>query len=428
MNFKMNVLVLYDQYSTYTNTVYEHLLAFTKHSKHNFAYCHGEGWVPRIRWETFDAVVIHYSLRVAYNAIPSRLMRQIARFPGVKFLFVQDEYDFTERTRQAIETLRVDVVYTCVPTVHREKVYPSYRFPYVRFVETYTGFVPEDMDRSRNLPIAERSVVCGYRGRALPYWYGDLGQEKQIIAEAMKFHCLQRNIPCDIEWDDSHRIYGEQWLAFLGRCKSTLGTESGSNLFDCDGSLRRKFDDYLRLNPNARYQEARTAVLGDDFVETPVMNQVSPRIFESIICGTALILFEGEYSGVVKPDLHFIPLRKDFSNIAEVFRRLENDDEIQVMTDRAFTDVIGGGRYTFSSFIRDFDLGLKNEAAKKHLQTRGPIVFDWEVRPNPARTAQAVLPSWLSRLWRSIPQDIRLRAKPAARRAWDFLEAKRNSH
>ncbi len=423
----MNVLVFYDQYSTYTNTVYEHLLAFTRHSKHKFAYCHGEGWVPRIRWEAFDAVLIHYSLRVAYNAIPSRLMGQIARFPGVKFLFIQDEYDFTERTRQAIETLGIDVVYTCVPIGHREEVYPSNRFPHVRFIETYTGFVPEDWDCSHNIPISQRSVVCGYRGRALPYWYGDLGQEKQIIAEAMKFHCLKRNIPCDIEWDDSHRIYGEQWLAFLGRCKATLGTESGSNLFDYDGSLRRKFNDYLRLNPNASYQEARTAALGGDFVEIPIMNQVSPRIFEAIICGTALVLFEGEYSGVVKPELHFIPLRKDFSNIAEVFRRLENDDELQVMTDRAFTDLISSGRYTFSSFIRDFDLELENDAAKKHLQPRGPLIYGWEVRPNPVRTSHAVLPSWLGKLWRSLPQGIRMRAKPAARRAWSYLEAKRNS-
>lgn len=427
MNSKMNVLVLYDQYSTYTNTVYEHLMAFTKHSKHKFAYCHGEGWVPGVRWEAFDAVVIHYSLRVARNALSSRLMKEIAKFPGVKVLFVQDEYDFTERTRQAIETLGVDVVYTCVPSGHREEVYPSGRFPNVRFVETYTGFVPDDVDRPNTLPISERSVVCGYRGRVLPYWYGDLGQEKRIIAEAMKSHCLQRNIRSDIEWDDRHRIYGEQWLAFLGRCKATLGTESGSNLFDYDGSLRRKFDEYLGMNPNASYQEARTAVLGCDFVEIPVMNQVSPKIFESIICGTALILFEGEYSGIVKPGLHFIPLRKDFSNIEEVFRWLEIDAEMQAMTDRAFNDIIGSGRYTFSRFIREFDSMLEIEAAKNYLDQRAPIVFDRWFRPNPARTVQAVLPCWLGRLWRSIPQDIRVRAKPAARRAWDFLDVKRSS-
>jgi hypothetical protein len=423
----MNVLILYDQYSTFTNTVYEHLLAFTKHSRHTFAYSHGEGWVPRIRWDAFDAVIIHYSLRVAYNAIPPRLMRQIAQFRGVKFLFVQDEYDFTERTRQTIETLKVDVVFTCVPPAHREKVYPASRFPNVRFAATYTGFVPEDVDRSENLPISQRAVFCGYRGRALPYWYGDLGQEKQVIAEAMKTHCLQQQIPCDIEWDDSHRIYGDHWLAFLRRCKATLGTESGSNLFDYDGSLRRGFSDYLLRHPNASYREARSAVLGSDFVETPVMNQVSPRIFESIICGTALILFEGEYSGVVKPNLHFIPLRKDFSNIDEVIQRLENDNELQAMADRAFEDVIGGGRYTFSSLVREFDSVLEDEAGKKNLQPRSELVFDWEVRADPARTSQAVLPHWLGWLWHAIPHNIRLRAKPAARRAWDFIESKRNN-
>ena len=423
----MKVLILYDQYSTFTNTVYEHLLAFAKHSRHTFAYSHGEGWIPRIRWDAFDAVIIHYSLRVAYGSIPPRLMSQIAQFPGVKFLFVQDEYDFTERTRQAIETLKVDVVFTCVPPAHREKVYSANRFPNVRFVQTYTGFVPEDVDLSQNLPISKRAVVCGYRGRALPYWYGDLGQEKQIIAEVMKSYCLRRKIPCDIEWDDNHRIYGGQWLDFLRRCKATLGTESGSNLFDDDGSLRKRFGNYLAEHPDASYQEARSAVLGNDFAETPTMNQVSPRVFEAIMCGTALVLFEGEYSGVVKPNLHFIPLRKDFSNIDEVFRTLENDDALQAMTERAFLDVIASRRYTYLSLIRDFESLLENEAVKKNILPRIPLIFDWEVRQNPVRTAPAVLPHWLRRLWRAIPQDIRSRAKPTARRAWDFIDGKRNS-
>lgn len=35
-----------------------------------------------------DALVIHYSLRVAYDVIPSRLMRQIAGFQGVKPLLL----------------------------------------------------------------------------------------------------------------------------------------------------------------------------------------------------------------------------------------------------------------------------------------------------------------------------------------------------
>ena len=54
------------------------------------------------------------------------------------------------------------------------------------------------------------------------------------------------------------------------------------------------------------------------------MNQISPKIFEAIRLRTALILFDGSYSDVVKPDAHYIVLKKDYSNIDEVFERLED--------------------------------------------------------------------------------------------------------
>lgn len=417
----MNVLILYDQYSTHTNTVYEHLLAFSKHSAHTFAYCHGEGWNPRIQWRCFDAVIIHYSLRVAYNALPSRLMNQITQFSGVKFLFVQDEYDFTEITCQAIETLKIDVVYTCVPIKHLNSVYPVNRFSKIRFIETYTGFAPEEVDRSANPPISQRPIVVGYRGRALPYWYGDLGQEKQTIAEGVKSYCLAHEIACEIEWDDRHRIYGDQWLMFLRNCKATLGTESGANIFDYDGSIRRKFNEHLRLNPQTTYQDARLAVLGN-FIEYPIMNQVSPRIFESIICGAALVLFEGEYSNVVKPYLHFIPLKKDFSNIDDVFRQLTDNAEIQAITDRAYRDVIESGQYSFATFIKNFDLVLKEEHAKKESSIATNLIYSWDVKSKPIRQSQPELPGWLKSLWQSVPFQFRQHLKPAARKAWDFVE------
>ena len=81
----------------------------------------------------------------------------------------------------------------------------------------------------------------------------------------------------------------------------------------------------------------------------------SPRIFEAITLKSALILFEGKYSGVIKPFIHFIPLKKDFSNIDNVFDKLKDDNYLQLMVDRAFKDVILSGLYTYSSFINNYD-------------------------------------------------------------------------
>jgi hypothetical protein len=78
-------------------------------------------------------------------------------------------------------------------------------------------------------------------------------------------------------------------------------------------------------------------------------------MFEAISFKTALVLFEGEYSGVLQPLVHYIPLKKDFSNVDDVLSRLKCDDYLQELTDRAYSDIIGSDRFSYKSFVKDFD-------------------------------------------------------------------------
>jgi hypothetical protein len=418
----LNVLVLYDKYATFTNTVFDHLHALSRHSHHNHAFCHAVDNTPAIPWHEYDAVVIHYSVRVALDFLSPGLATRIARFGGVKILFVQDEYDYTDKTKATITELGLDIVYSCVPSASRAHVYPPEDFAGVEFVETLTGYVPElPCDDSTRTPIANRSIVVGYRGRALPYWYGDLGQEKRVIAEVVKAACQERSIAHDIEWDDTHRIYGPEWTAFLSSCKATLGTESGANLFDPDGSLRESFTAYLAAHPDASYAQARHAVVGDA-PEHPIMNQVSPRIFEAIACGTALVLFEGNYSGVVRPGEHFLALRKDFSNLDEVLGKLADDDLLQSMVRRAYVDVVESGRYTFSAFVEQYDDRLENRLAARQTSATANITVSLSITRHPLRAAAP--PGWLKNLWLAAPDRLRQCVKPAAHRLWWLLSAR----
>ena len=56
------------------------------------------------------------------------------------------------------------------------------------------------------------------------------------------------------------------------------------------------------------------------------MNQISPRVFEAIALRTALVLFEGEYSGIIAPGVHYIPLKKNLSNLDDVLSLLGDDE------------------------------------------------------------------------------------------------------
>jgi len=354
---KLSILFLYDHNSTHTNTVKEYLESFSYYSAHNIFYAHATG---KAKLEHplgyYDVVMLHYSVRLCWSYFISPCFaKALVKFSGPKILFIQDEYNNSEIARQWIELLGINLVFTCVPKKYIDIIYPKSRFPRIKFVQVLTGYVPLGLEDKKDFkPIKERKIVIGYRGRELPFLYGDLGREKLLIAQKIKDFCSEKSFLCDIEWDSEKRIYGESWYKFIENCKVTLGTESGSNIFDDLGLLEKKIKLELRINPKLSYQEVHKKYLA--FHEGQVrMNQISPRIFEAICLKTALVLFEGSYSNVIKPNLHFIPLKKDFSNVEEIFLQMKNQNRLQSMVERTYQDIILSNKYSYGSFVQFVD-------------------------------------------------------------------------
>lgn len=364
---RLNILMLYDDHSTFTSTVREHLESFAAYSRHSFHYMPATSTpIPSskafdIDLSIFDVIICHYSVRLSLpDYIQPRIAAKLQRFHGLKLLFIQDEYDTTETARGWMERLGFDVVYTCVPPAGREYVYPTHRLPRIEFRSTLTGYVPSDSGIDNHaLPMEVRSMRIAYRGRQLPYHYGMLGWEKYRIGVDVKRLAEARGVPIDIEVDDSKRIYGSDWYRFLGSARATLGTESGSNVFDFDGTVRSRLEEMLAANPDAPFEKIYDELLAP--LEGHVrMNQISPKIFEAARLRTALVLFEGEYSGIIRPYEHYIPLRHDYSNFNEVLAALEDIPRLQEMTERTYRDLIADGRYSYQAFVRGIDADIEN--------------------------------------------------------------------
>jgi hypothetical protein len=369
----LNMAILYDDRSTHINTIREHLEAFRKYSRHVIYFVPVTGAWPltadelrrEIDLSLFDVLILHYSVRTSLaDHLSEQFALQLERHSGIKILFVQDEYDSTETTRRWMDRLRLDIVYTCVPDEGREYVYPRERFPDTAFIPTLTGYVPEDSGLDEYAtPMRDRENLIGYRGRVLPHIYGWLGYEKYRIGVDVRRFAEERQLPVDIETDDAKRIHGTDWYRFLGSVRATLGTESGSNVFDIDGSLPSAIKDLLEKSPNISFEEVHRQVLAAHEGRV-TMNQVSPKIFEAIRLRTALVLFEGDYSGVVKPELHFIPLRKDYANIEEVFSKLQDFEFLDALTQRAYDDVIASGDYSYKRFVEGVDQDIDARAIR----------------------------------------------------------------
>jgi hypothetical protein len=353
----LSVLLLADDHRTQATTIREHVDAFRKYSKHQF-----EVFNPRaltrsraLDFDDFDAVVIHYSLfAISDHYLPPTIRERLAQYGGPKLQYIQDDYRQVEQVSAMIERLGVNVLFTLVPEREIEAVWPTERLPGVRKITSLAGYVSEHALAFPSPPVADRNVDVGYRGRELPYWLGILGQEKAWIAQEFSRRAFDTNLRCDIGWRESDRIYGKSWYEWVASCRATLGTESGSTITDFDGSLQRAVEAYMQEHPKADFWEVHRAIL-EPHEGNVRMNVVSPRVFEAAALRTGLVLFPGEYSMVVEPDRHYIPLAKDFSNFEEVVGRLQDISALEQMVERTYEEIAQSDRYSFRAMVRQFD-------------------------------------------------------------------------
>lgn len=397
------------------DTVVDHRRSFRRYSRHEVAELSDVGvplpkLSPALDLDRFDVLVLHYSnYLLADGGFSGAAKERIKAFRGLKVLFVQDEYRLVSSLRHAIRNLGIDLLFTCIPEAEVPKVYPAAELPGVSICTTLTGYVSERLLAVRSPPIAARPVDVGYRGRKVPYWLGALGAEKWQIVDRFSEAAALSGLACDLSHAESDRLYGPKWLRFLLSCKATLGVESGASVFDFDGSIQRDVEAYLAARPGASFEEVQARFL-QAHEGSIVHNQISPRCFEAAALRTCMVLHEGDYSGILFPWRHYVPLKKDFSNFPVVLDVLRDSARLQVIADCAYEEVARDPRYSYRSFIGDFDDRVEREivARRTRLASRpaGRVaLLPFQLRSNARLAAHRIrhaIPSSLKRRIRSI--------------------------
>lgn len=340
--------------STFVQTTLDYLSAFKRFSGFDVDYVHVTHHASMgFDFDGYDVVFHSYCSRLCFEGYVSESYRERLRaFSGVKVLAVQDEYDHTDVLKAAIKDLQFDIVLTCVPQDSLEYVYPRAEFPNVEFITVFTGYVPDDFAATLPpaRPLAERPIFIGYRGRDIGGRYGRLGFDKFEVGRRTKELCDLRGIKTDIAMDEASRIYGTAWFDFVGDCRAMLGSESGSNVFDFDGSIEARYKEMMAANGGVPPSYAEFLPIVADRDGEIEMGQISPRVFECAMMRTPMVLFKGRYSDAIVPDEHYIALNKDFLNFDEVLARLEDLPGLAAMTERAFDHLVGSGRFTYRAF------------------------------------------------------------------------------
>jgi hypothetical protein len=306
----------------------------------------------------FSAIALHYSLFGNWPfALSPEFLNYVAESrSSYKAAFFQDEFQYCRERFDFLNQCQVDCVYTLIEPRYFKDVYQKYT-KVSKINHHLTGYVSDELIELAarlTLPDEKRLYDVGYRARPLPFYMGGGAQEKTEIAIRFKQHAAGRGLRLNIETDESHRIYGKDWYRFVANCRGMIGAEAGVSITDLDGQVRAECERLLAANPEMTFAEMSDAFLRRWENHIP-QRVISPRHFEAAAFRVCPILFEGKYSGAMQPMVHYIPLKKDFSNFEECLRLFQDQNLRRELTENAYRDLIASGRYSYASFIRGFD-------------------------------------------------------------------------
>jgi hypothetical protein len=361
-----SVLLLCDFDPFGAQMIQDSIHAIARRSNHGVRCLSFRGDLPAdLDLARFDAIVVHYSSLIHNDWYVSPLTRRrIGACDAFKAVLLHDEYQNVNRTKAALAELGAMALFTCFEESEAQHVYADLVAGGMRLHSVLPGYVaPELRDLDPGTPASTRPIDIGYRGRRYPSWHGELGQERVRIHERVKADAPAFGLTVDSSVSEHDRLYGADWFRFQRRCKAVLGTESGASVIDFTGEIAQQVDAHVAATPDTPFEELRRLY----FAETEnavILRTVSPRIFEAIACGCALILYEGAYAGRLTPGRHYAPLRKDHGNFAEIVALLRNGPELDRMAAAAREEVLLAPENQEAAFIDQFDSVIAQATAQ----------------------------------------------------------------
>ena len=336
-------------------TIMEHVDAFERYSSFKVWKVNTEcGFPKRLGEIRFKAVVLHYSL-FGYKPFMTKgfLDYLEASRDSYKIAFFQDEHRFCKMRFGFINYYKIDCVFTLVePDFFKETSLKYTDVP--RLVYCLPGYVSDNMLEAGQryfVPDEKRGIDIGYRGRNLEYYMGKGALEKYEIGVTFKEKASGLGLKLDIEVEESKRIYGKNWYRFVANCRGVLGVEAGVSIFDVEDVV---YEAYQRLKEDSlkmSYEDMSQRLNFCDWEDKIYYRTISPRHFEAAVFRVCQILFEGKYSGLMKPMVHYIPLKKDFSNFDEVIRLFKNPSLRKRLTENAHNDLVAQSDHTYRKFV-----------------------------------------------------------------------------
>jgi hypothetical protein len=304
----------------------------------------------RIRRWRGDIVVILHSVFSNACYLSGRRFAAVRGLRQPKAFFIGNEYKLMPEKMRFCEQLPVTLLISqsSSPEVHR--IYRDRLGCQVIGIPN-TGVDPQTFQP--RLPRRDRPIDLGYRADDAPDYLGH--RERRAIAEFFQERAAHYRLSVDISLNPADRFGVADWASFLNRCKGQLGSEAGGDRFELNDATRDAVIAYRRDRPDASFEELRRRFFADDRDSVP-MRIISGRNVEAAATRTVQLLFDGRYDGYLQPDVHYIPLRKDFSNADEAVAKLRDDAHCDRLTAAAYD--LAMTEFTYPALIDRFAAAL----------------------------------------------------------------------
>lgn len=309
-------------------------------------------WIGEVK---FDLAVVTTEALLqrstpVWPVLEKRVLRAMASAKR-KVLMPQDDYTDSAKLDRLAVTAKVDAIYS--PLVKGlERIYPKSIQAGIRFEEALTGYFDQTKIGARKKmakPHAQRSIDIGQRVNRLAPQFGEIGIRKFNIAEVVCSAAKKQGFITDFSADPGDVFLGEQWFQFLGETKFTVSCRGGSSIVDAHGKLAKRLDLLKKYLPWMTQESAfRIAKIG--CVVTGEFDAISPRLFDAAMMGVCQILLEDDYVGM-KPWVHYIPLKRDYSNVDEILSAMRDVDRVGTIVKNAYDYLIDPARFSYKSLV-----------------------------------------------------------------------------
>ncbi len=277
-----------------------------------------------------QAVVLLHSVFSNACYLSGRLLRAVERLDRPKVFFLGNEYKLMPEKMALAEALQVALV---ISQSESPRVLELYR---QRLGCRVAGIPSAGLDPDvfhPTLPRAERPIDIGYRAYDSPFYLGHV--ERRQVADFVSTGAAAQGFRVDVSLDPVDRLSQAEWAGFLNRCKAQIGSEAGGDYFELTDETRVTVIAYTAAHPEATFEDVHARFFAHYKNAVP-LRIISGRNAEAAGTKTVQVLLEGEYNNYFRPDVHYVPLRKDFGNADDVFRKLRDPSYCEQIAQNAY--------------------------------------------------------------------------------------------